>query len=98
MEFESCVRLRISRSRNPTIMRAACCSVVFTGTKRIVGRLIASQSASASAPSFLPRFTYGLTNWGLHLVAERPQKPRQIVGCAAGFNSDHCRRKRFEER
>ncbi len=53
MEFESCVRLRISRSRNPTIIRAACCSVVFTGTKRIVGRLIASQSASSAQPLYV---------------------------------------------
>ena len=43
-------------------IKAACCSAVFTGTKRIVGRLIASQSASASAASFLPRLTYGLTS------------------------------------
>src|SRR4051794_35101349 len=42
--------------------KAACCSAVFTGTKRIVGRLIASQSASASAASFLPRLRYGLTS------------------------------------
>jgi hypothetical protein len=41
--------------RTPTSIKAACCSAVFTGTKRIVGRLIASQSASASAASFLPR-------------------------------------------
>ncbi|MGY3133429.1 hypothetical protein ACVWZM_004111 [Bradyrhizobium sp. USDA 4501] len=38
--------------------RAACCSAMLIGTKRIVGRLI----ASASAISFLPRFTYGLTS------------------------------------
>jgi hypothetical protein len=57
MAFDNCVQLRISRSRKPTIISAACCSAVFTGTKRIVGRLIASQSAAASAASFLPRFT-----------------------------------------
>ena len=57
----SCVRLRISRSRTPTIIKPACCSAVFTGTKHMVGRLSASQSASASAASFLPRLTYGLT-------------------------------------
>src|ERR1700720_2774123 len=53
MAFDSRVRLRISRSRKPTIIRAACCSAVFTGTKRIVGRLIASQSPSASARGVL---------------------------------------------
>jgi hypothetical protein len=46
----------------PTSIKAAWCSAVFTGTKRIVGWLVASQSASASAPSFLPRLTYGLTS------------------------------------
>jgi hypothetical protein len=45
----SCVRLRISRSRTPTIIKPVCCLAVFTGTKYKVGRLIASQSASASA-------------------------------------------------
>lgn len=35
----------------------------FAGTKRICGRLIASQMASASWQSFLLDFTYGLTNW-----------------------------------
>src|SRR5271166_5945204 len=64
MALANCVRLRISLSRTPTSIKAACCSVVFTGTKRIVGRLIASQSASASAASFLPRLTYGLTSCG----------------------------------
>jgi hypothetical protein len=34
-----------------------CCSVSFTGTKRIDGRVTASQIASASAASFLLRLT-----------------------------------------
>jgi hypothetical protein len=34
---------------------------VFTGTNHIVGRLIASQSASAPAASFLPRFVHTLS-------------------------------------
>jgi hypothetical protein len=38
-------------------MRADCCSVVSIGTKRIDGRLTASQIASASTTSFLLRFT-----------------------------------------
>ncbi len=57
MALASCVRLQISRSRTPTNIKAACCSAVFTGTNRIVGRLIASHSASASAASFLLRLT-----------------------------------------
>src|SRR5712671_6033650 len=56
----------------PTSISAACCSAVFTGTKRIVGRLIASQSASASAASFLPRLTYGLTSCGAINFTECP--------------------------
>lgn len=35
----------------------ACCSTDFTATKRIVGRVTASQIASASAASVFPRFT-----------------------------------------
>jgi hypothetical protein len=63
-ELEIAVTDGISRSRTTTSIKAACCSAVFTGTKRIVGRLIASHSASASAASFLPRLTYGLTSCG----------------------------------
>ena len=40
---------------------ADCCSVVFKGTKRIDGRLTASQIASASATSCLLRLTYAFT-------------------------------------
>jgi hypothetical protein len=36
-------------------------SSLFTGTKRIVGRIAASQMASASAMSFFWRFTNGFT-------------------------------------
>src|SRR5271168_2896015 len=41
----------------PSIVSAACCSAVLIGTNRMVGRLIASQIASASIASFLPRLT-----------------------------------------
>ena len=57
MALVSCVRRRTIWSRRPASISAACSSAVFTATKRIVGRLIASQIASASARSFLPRFT-----------------------------------------
>src|SRR4029077_2744116 len=53
----SIVRCLTSRSRTPSIVSAACCSAVLTGTNRMVGRLIASQIASASIFSFLPRLT-----------------------------------------
>src|SRR6266478_2426817 len=53
----SIVRCLTSKSRTPSIVSAACCSAVLTGTNRIVGRLIASQIASASIASFLPRLT-----------------------------------------
>ncbi|MNY41728.1 hypothetical protein D3C86_1765650 [compost metagenome] len=52
-------RIRIDRVRCSTI--TLCCSGDFTGTKRIVGRVTASQIASASAMSFFWRFTYGFT-------------------------------------
>ena len=42
-------------------MPRACCSCVFTATKRIVGRAAASQIASASAASFFCRLTNGFT-------------------------------------
>jgi len=53
----SWVRLRTRRSRMVTSISAACWSTVLTGTKRMVGRLIASHRASASAASFLLRLT-----------------------------------------
>ena len=37
------------------------CSSSFTGTKRMVGRVTASQMASATAASFFCRFTQGIT-------------------------------------
>jgi hypothetical protein len=39
----------------------ACCSRSFTGTKRMVGLITASQIASASAAPFLLRFTQAFT-------------------------------------
>ena len=57
MALESCVRWRLSISRTRCSIMTLCCSGVFTATKRMVGRVTASQIASASAASFLPRFT-----------------------------------------
>ena len=56
--------VRISRSRARCSARAACWSGDLIGTKRMVGRVTASQIASASPASVLPRFTYGLTYAG----------------------------------
>ncbi len=53
----SIVRCLTSISRTPSMVSAACCSTVLTGTNRMVGRLIASQIAAASIASFLPRLT-----------------------------------------
>jgi hypothetical protein len=44
--------------------RTACCPTVLTGTNRMLGRVTASQIASASAASFLLVLTYGFTNCG----------------------------------
>jgi hypothetical protein len=57
----NCVRCLTSRSRVRCIDSAACCWGDFTGTNRIVDHATASQTASESAASVLPRLTYGLT-------------------------------------
>lgn len=44
-----------------TMEGQCCCSADFIATNRMVGRVTASQIASASTASFLPRFTYGFT-------------------------------------
>nr|WP_018061647.1 hypothetical protein [Caulobacter sp. UNC279MFTsu5.1] len=56
MALESWVRwcVRTRRVRRSTI--TPCCSGDFTGTNRIVGRVTASQMASASAMSIFWRF------------------------------------------
>lgn len=59
--LESCVRCRVRSSRVRCNTITLCCSGDFTGTKRMVGRVTASQIASASAMSFFCRFTYGFT-------------------------------------
>ena len=45
------VRCQIRRSRSRKITPSLCCSGVFTSTVRMVGRLVASALASASAMS-----------------------------------------------
>ena len=54
--FDSWVRWRLSINRTRCNIITLCCSGVFTGTKRMVGRVTASQMASASAASFFCRF------------------------------------------
>ena len=53
----SWVRRRTNSSRTRCMVSADCCSSVLTGTKRMDGRVTASQIAAASAASFLPRLT-----------------------------------------
>jgi hypothetical protein len=55
--FTSIVRCRTRRSRVRCTIRTDCASALLTGTKRMVGRVTASQMASASAASFFPRLT-----------------------------------------
>jgi hypothetical protein len=57
--FEICARCRFSMSRTLCNIIKLCCSGLFTATKRIVGRVTASQIASVSAASFFPRLTQG---------------------------------------
>jgi hypothetical protein len=51
------VRCLTSSSRVLCSISVACCSALLIGTKRIPGRDTASQQASASTASFLPRLT-----------------------------------------
>lgn len=57
MPLISWVRWRISISRTRWTTSTSCCTASLIGTKRMVGRVIASQMASASAASFLLVFT-----------------------------------------
>src|SRR5665213_2130778 len=63
-EFLAIVRCLTSIWRALWATASACCSTVLIGTKRIDGRLTASQIAFASAASFLLRRTYGLAYAG----------------------------------
>jgi hypothetical protein len=60
---------------------------LLTGTKRIPGRLIASQIASASFASFLPRLTYGLMYCGGSKTTSCPS-PRPIMRGTTRFQPD----------
>src|SRR3954454_7788848 len=61
----TCMVLCLTRScRIRCSWAIVCCSTVLTGTKRMLGRVTASQIASASAASCLLVLTYGLTYWG----------------------------------
>jgi hypothetical protein len=51
------MRWRTNSSRVRCSIRTDCCAGVLIGTNRIVGLVTASQIASASAMSFLLRFT-----------------------------------------
>ena len=57
----SWVRCLTNRSRVRCSESAACCSGDLIATNRIVGRVTASQIASASLASVFPRLTYGFT-------------------------------------
>ena len=57
MAFAVWLRWRTNNSLVFKTMLAACSSGVLIGTKRIVGRVTASQIASASAASVLFRLT-----------------------------------------
>src|SRR5437660_11769674 len=103
----SIVRCLTSRSRTPSIVSAACCSAVLTGTNRMVGRLIASQIASTSIASFLPRLTPAFAGAGSrldvlrrdqqHLVPQAAQPPRPVMRSAARLEADSRRRQFGEE-
>lgn len=57
--LDSWMRWNIQVSRTLCSTITLCCSGLFTSTKSIIGRVTASQIASASAASFFCRFTFG---------------------------------------
>jgi len=52
-----------------------CCRIDFCGTKRISGRLAASQIPAASCMSFFCPRTYGFTNRGAMSLTSWPKVP-----------------------
>src|SRR5438270_3475499 len=79
----------------------SCCSIVFTATKRMLGRLIASQIASASLASFLLLFTYGFTNCGAINFTAIPcawNARAPVVRATTSLHADHAARfNRFQQ-
>jgi len=59
--LSNCVRCPTRSSRALCRISIAWFSIDRIGTKRIDGRVTASQMAAASAASFLPRLTYAFT-------------------------------------
>jgi hypothetical protein len=64
ISFTKAGRALISRSRTRGRAWRSCCPGCLMGTKRRVGRVTASQIASASRVSFFGDLTYALTNGG----------------------------------
>src|SRR6516162_4427792 len=94
------VRCLISRSRTPSTITSDWRSALLIGTKRIPGRLIGSQIASASFASFLPRLTYGLMYCGgsqNHLVPKPAQQLSPIMRGTTRFQPDPGRCQLVEE-
>jgi len=67
MRLRVAVRCATKPWRARCTISSPCCCTLLTGTKRMFGRVTASQIAAASAASFLPRLPdrrYGATNFG----------------------------------
>ena len=96
----SCVRWRTSRSRERCSMSAACCSIVLTGTNRMLGRVTASQMRRCIGSIVL-----GALDVGLHIarghqphgMAELRQLACPMMGRRAGLHADEARRQLLEE-
>src|SRR5215469_13364334 len=87
----SIVRCLTSRSRTPSIVSAACCSAVLTGTNRMLGRLIASQIRLGVDLVILAALDVGLDvlrRHQHHLVPQAAQHPRPVVRGAARLDAD----------
>src|SRR6476469_6391010 len=100
MAFDSCVQLRISRSRKPTIIRAR---LLFSSLhrheahSRPAHRLAKRLGVGGIVLAALHVWLDQLRRDQLHLMAERPQQPRPIVRRAASLNCNYCWRKILEE-
>ena len=93
MRLTSTVRSALKPSRSACTASCPCCSAVFTGTKRMLGREAASQMAAASLASFLPdlpAMRQGVTRCPAIRRASSPSsRSRRATWCAPP-HAFHC--------
>src|SRR5215207_8315460 len=92
----SWLRWRTSKSRARCIISTACCSSLLIGTKRMEGRVAASQMAAAVRRIVLPALKIGLDvlrRDQTHFVPQPAQLPCPEVGSGAGLQANPAGRK-----